>query len=65
MKGELKIRGHSMSDNNGSGKGIYFIVGALVIAVLGLGYMYISGQSADEPDLAIEVDENGIDVDSN
>lgn len=54
-----------MSDNNGSGKGIYFIVGALVIAVLGLGYLYISGQSADEPDLAIEVNEDGIDVDSN
>ncbi|WP_416877103.1 hypothetical protein [Litorimonas sp.] len=54
-----------MSDNNGSGKGIYFIVGALVIAVLGLGYMYFTGQSADEPDLSIEVDDNGLDVDSN
>lgn len=54
-----------MSDNNGSGKGIYFIVGALVIAVLGLGYLYVSGQSADKPDLAISVDDGGIDVDTN
>jgi hypothetical protein len=54
-----------MSDNNGSGKGIYFIVGALVIAVLGLGYLYISGQSADKADLSISVDDGGLDVDTN
>ena len=47
-----------------TGKGIYFIVGALVIAVLGLGYVLMS-QQADEPDLAISVSEDGIDVDTN
>jgi len=53
-----------MADNNAN-KGLYFIVGALVVAVLGLGYMYITGQSADEPTLSIDVGEDGIDVDTN
>ncbi|RKQ71852.1 hypothetical protein DES40_1183 [Litorimonas taeanensis] len=54
-----------MSNRSDSNKGLYFIVGALLVAVLGLGYMYISGQSADEPTLSIDVDEDGIDVDTN
>jgi hypothetical protein len=54
-----------MSNNTGSGgKGIYMIVGALIVAVLGLGYVVMQGQ-ADEPDLAIEFSEDGIDIDSN
>lgn len=54
-----------MSDTSGSNKALYFIVGALLVAVLGLGYMYMSGQSADEPTLSIDVDDDGIDVDTN
>lgn len=54
-----------MANNSGQGgRGIYFIVGALVVAVLGMGYFIMQGQ-ADKPDLAIEVSEDGIDIDSN
>jgi len=54
-----------MANNSGNGgKAIYFIVGALVVAVLGMGYMLMQGQ-ADKPDLAIEVSEDGITVDGN
>lgn len=54
-----------MANNSGNGgKGIYMIVGALIVAVLGLGYMVMQSQ-ADKPDLAIEVSEDGIDVDTN
>ncbi|MDB2439126.1 hypothetical protein N9W89_10450 [Hellea sp.] len=52
-----------MANNSGDGgKGIYFIVGALVVAVLGLGFMVMQGQG-DKPDLAISVSEDGIEVD--
>jgi len=53
-----------MADSN-SNKGLYFIVGALVVAVLGLGTLYLTGQSADEPTLSIDVGEDGIDIDTN
>ncbi|WP_017932426.1 hypothetical protein [Robiginitomaculum antarcticum] len=52
-----------MADNSGSGKGLYFIVGALVIAVLVIGYFMMAGQ-ADKPDLAIDVDEGGIQIET-
>lgn len=51
-----------MSDKN-SNNALYLIVGALIFGVLVLGYVVYSGQ-ADEPDLAIEVSEDGIDVDT-
>lgn len=51
--------------NEKSKSRLYFIVGALLVAVLGLGYMVISGQGGDKPDLAIEFDENGVDIDTN
>jgi hypothetical protein len=57
--------GKIMSDTSGSNKALYFIVGALLVTVLGLGYMYMSGQSANEPTLSIDVNEDGIDVDTN
>ena len=40
------------------------IVGALIVAVLGLGYIVMQGQ-ADKPDIAIDVSEDGIDIDTN
>lgn len=53
-----------MSNNNGNNNGLYFIVGALLVIVLGLGYMAATGKFSDDPDLAIEVSEDGIDVDT-
>lgn len=54
-----------MADNSGNGRGgLYMIVGALVVAVLGLGYFVMQGQ-ADKPDLSIEFSEDGVEIDSN
>ena len=62
---KLSLKGITMANNSGGGgKGIYFIVGALVVAVLGMGYFMIQNQT-DEPDLAIEFSEDGIKVDGN
>ncbi len=61
----LRIKGKKMANNSGNGgKGLYMIVGALIVVVLGLGYIVTQGQ-ADKPDLAIEFSEDGIDIDSN
>lgn len=54
-----------MANPNGNKNGLYLIVGALLVAVLALGYMVVSGEFGDKPDLAIEVSEDGLDVDSN
>lgn len=51
--------------SNKSNKGLYFVIGALVVAVLGLGYMYMTGQSADEPTISIDLDDDGLDVETN
>ena len=40
------------------------IVGALIVVVLGLGFVVMQDK-ADKPDLAIEFSEDGIDIDSN
>lgn len=53
-----------MTNKNGNSSGLYMIVGALVVVVLGLGYMVATGQFADEPDLSIEVSEDGLDIDT-
>jgi len=63
-KGAFFNGSNRMADSN-SNKGLYFIVGALVVAVLGLGTLYLTGQSADEPTLSIDVGEDGIDIDTN
>ena len=49
--------------NEGGNKGLYFVVGALVVAVLVLGYFFMQSQ-ADEPDLSIEVNEEGLEIDT-
>ena len=54
-----------MANKNTSGKGLYFVLGALVVGVLGMGFMMYSGQSADKPDLSIEITDKGLEVDSN
>lgn len=57
-----------MSDNAQSSNGaLYFIVGALVVAVIGFGIWYFSGQPAagnGDADLSISVDDNGMTVDT-
>lgn len=40
------------------------IVGALIVAVLGLGYVVMQDQ-ANKPDIAIDVSEDGIHIDTN
>lgn len=50
--------------NNGF---LYFLVGALLVAVIGFGIWYFAGQptsGAGEPDLSISVSENGVAVDT-
>lgn len=54
-----------MSNNNRKNNGLYFIVGAALVAVLALGYMMATGHFSDDPDLSIEVSEDGIDLDTN
>ncbi len=51
-----------MPNNNGRGNGLYFIIGALAVAVVVLGYMGATGKFSDDPDFSIEVSDKGIDV---
>ena len=56
-----------MSENAQSSNGaLYFIVGALVVAVIGFGIWYFAGQPAagGDSDLSISVSENGMTVDT-
>ncbi len=56
---------NSSGGNNGF---LYFIVGALVVAVIGFGVVQftdIGGPADDGADFSIQVDEDGIEVDSN
>lgn len=53
-----------MSDGSGSNRGLYFIVGALLVAVLVLGYFFMQ-EKQNEPDLSIDVNEQGIDINTN
>jgi hypothetical protein len=54
-----------MAGNSSNGRGgLYMVVGALVVAVMGLGYVVLQDK-ANEPDLAISVSEDGIEVNGN
>lgn len=50
-----------MADNSGSGKGIYLIVGALVVAVLVLGY-FMMGGTTNEPEAEIGIGDTKIEI---
>jgi len=50
------------SSNN---KSLYFIVGALLIAVIGIGAVMYKNQVVDKPALSIELGEDGLDVETN
>jgi len=52
-----------MADNSGGGKGLYLIVGGLVVAVAVLAYFLFLAPS-NEPDLAIDLDD-GIKIETN
>lgn len=46
-----------------SGNALYIIIGAVVVAVIAVGYFMV--QESNEPDFSISVGENGIDVETN
>lgn len=52
-----------MAENSGDNKGLYFIVGALVVAVAVIGYLMFGG-GASEPDLSISVGGETLEVDT-
>ncbi|WP_300375518.1 hypothetical protein [Henriciella sp.] len=62
-----------MAENNQSGNSaLWFIVGALLVAVIGFGIWYFAGQptsggegNGGESDVSISVDEDGMSVDTN
>lgn len=49
-----------MSEKNSS-KSLYLVIGVLLAVVIGLGAMYLTEKS-DEPTLSIDVNEDGIDI---
>lgn len=57
-----------MADTTQSNNGfLYFLVGALLVAVIGFGIWYFAGQPAadnGDADLSISVSENGVAVDT-
>jgi len=52
-----------MNGNSFSGKGLYFIVGALVVAVAVMAYFLFA--PSEKPDLAIDIGDVGIEVETN
>jgi hypothetical protein len=52
-----------MANNAGGGKGLYFIVGALVVAVAVMAYFLFA--PSEKPDLAIDIGDTGIEVETN
>lgn len=55
-----------MADNTQSNNGfLYFLVGALLVAVIGFGVWYFAGQpsaGSNDADLSISVSEDGMSV---
>ncbi len=49
--------------NKSGGNALYFIIGAVVVAVLAVGFFMV--QESNEPDFSIDVSESGIDVETN
>jgi hypothetical protein len=49
--------------NKSGGNALYFIIGAVVVAVLAGAFFLF--QESNEPDLSIDVGESGIDVETN
>lgn len=52
-----------MAENNGGGKGLYLIVGGLVVAVAVISYLMFA--PSNKPDLAIDIGDGGIEVETN
>lgn len=51
-----------MSQQSPRNNGLYFIVGALVVAVLGMGYLMLQDTQSD-PRLEISISEDGLNID--
>lgn len=49
--------------NKSGGNALYIIIGAIVVAVLAVGFFMV--QESNEPDLSIDVSDSGIDVETN
>lgn len=49
--------------NKTSGNALYFIIGAVVVAVLAGGFFMV--QQSNEPDLSIDIGESGLDIETN
>jgi len=60
---DVRMEAHMNSSSNN--KGLYFIVGALVIAVIGMGAVMYKNQIADKPAISIDLGEDGLDVETN
>lgn len=52
-----------MSEKTSNNSAVYFILGALVVAVLGIGYVLYNGQASGGSELSITVSEDGIEAD--
>jgi len=52
-----------MANNSGGGKGLYLIIGGLVVAVAVMAFMLFA--PSDEPDLSIDIGDGGIEIDTN
>jgi len=52
-----------MANNSGGGKGLYLIIGGLVVAVAVMAFFLFA--PSNEPDLAIDIGDSGITVDTN
>lgn len=60
---QLKNRDNLMAENNGGGKGLYLIVGGLVVAVAVMAFMLFA--PSNDPDLSIDIGDGSIEVDTN
>lgn len=49
--------------NKSGGNALYFIIGAAVVAVIAVAFFMF--QESNDPDLSIDVNENGIDIETN
>jgi hypothetical protein len=52
-----------MANNSGGGKGLYLIIGGLVVAVAVMAYFMFA--PSNQPDLAIDIGDAGIEVETN
>jgi hypothetical protein len=57
------LKGKTKMAKKSGGNALYFIIGAVVVAVIAVGFFMV--QESNEPDFSIDVSESGIDVETN